>query len=130
MKWKPYPRYRESGVEWLGCTPAHWQTKRLRFACDLNPRKTEVSWLPDDTEVSFLPMEMIGEDGSLDLSDTRTIDSVWQGYTYFRDGDVILAKITPCFENGKGARPRGHWRRSLPALRMARGQGRVGCQME
>ncbi len=25
------------------------------------------------------------------------------GYTYFRDGDIVIAKITPCFENGKGA---------------------------
>jgi len=59
--------------------------------------------LPSEMEVSFLPMECIGEDGRLSLEKTRTIEQVRQGYTYFQDEDVILAKITPCFENGKGA---------------------------
>ena len=48
-------------------------------------------------------MEAIGEDGSIDLSRERTIADVGEGYTFVRDGDVVLAKITPCFENGKGA---------------------------
>jgi type I restriction enzyme S subunit len=52
-------------------------------------------------------MESIGEDGTLSLDQTRTLAQVSQGYTYFRDGDVIVAKITPCFENGKGALCRG-----------------------
>jgi len=48
-------------------------------------------------------MEAIGEDGSVSLDQTRSIGEVQTGYTYFRDGDVAFAKITPCFENGKGA---------------------------
>ena len=48
-------------------------------------------------------MEAIGEQGTLDLSDMREIEEVSSGYTQFFDGDVIVAKITPCFENGKGA---------------------------
>jgi type I restriction enzyme S subunit len=48
-------------------------------------------------------MEAIGEDGTLDLHRTRSLAEVETGYTYFRDGDVTVAKITPCFENGKGA---------------------------
>jgi type I restriction enzyme, S subunit len=48
-------------------------------------------------------MERISEDGSLVLEEVRTIAQVQQGFTYFRNEDVILAKITPCFENGKGA---------------------------
>ena len=48
-------------------------------------------------------MEAIGEDGSLDLSAVRDRAAVEKGYTLFFDGDVIVAKITPCFENGKGA---------------------------
>lgn len=80
-----------------------WQEKPLRFLCHLNPTKSEVSHLPEHTEVSFIPMEAVGEFGGLDLSQSRTIESVLQGYTYFRDGDVLIAKITPCFENGKGS---------------------------
>lgn len=59
------------------------------------------------SQVSFLPMEAIGEQGSLDLSGTRERNDVMTGYTEFFDGDVVVAKITPCFENGKGALVKG-----------------------
>jgi len=48
-------------------------------------------------------MESVGEHGGLDLSTSKPLSDVLNGYTYFRDGDVLVAKITPCFENGKGA---------------------------
>lgn len=48
-------------------------------------------------------MDAVGELGGLRLDDERPLDDVYSGYTYFRDGDVVVAKITPCFENGKGA---------------------------
>jgi len=102
-KWRPYPAYKDSGVEWLGEIPDHWEVKRLKFTSQVNPSKSDISHLPIDTEVSFLPMERIGEDGTTSLEETRLIEQVRQGYTYFQDGDVIIAKITPCFENGKGA---------------------------
>jgi len=102
-KWQPYPAYKDSGVEWLGEIPDHWEVKRLKFTSQVNPSKSDISHLPIDTEVSFLPMERIGEDGTTSLEETRLIEQVRQGYTYFQDGDVIIAKITPCFENGKGA---------------------------
>ena len=48
-------------------------------------------------------MEAVGDDGTLNLEKERAIGEVESGYTYFRNGDVTVAKITPCFENGKGA---------------------------
>ncbi len=48
-------------------------------------------------------MEAVGEYGGLDLSQTARLSDVAKGYTYFGDGDVVVAKITPCFENWKGA---------------------------
>lgn len=99
----PNAPLKDSGVAWLGDVPAHWSCKRLRFVVDLNPSKTEIKDIDPDTAVSFLPMESIGDDGSLSLEHTRPIRDVLSGYTYFRNGDVTLAKITPCFENGKGA---------------------------
>ena len=98
-----YPKYKDSGVEWLGEVPEHWQVKRLRFVCKINPSKSEIKELARDSLVSFLPMEAIGNDGSLDLDREKTILEVESGYTFFRNGDVVIAKITPCFENGKGA---------------------------
>jgi type I restriction enzyme S subunit len=98
-----YPRYKDSGVEWLGEVPENWETRRLRFVAEINPSKSETSELDRESLVSFLPMEAIGEDGTLDLDREKTLREVETGYTFFRDGDVALAKITPCFENGKRA---------------------------
>ena len=102
-----YPEYRDSSLEWLGPAPTHWPIKRLRFVAELNPSKSELARVDRATEVSFVPMEAISEDGSICLERTRPIAEVETGYTFFRDGDVTLAKITPCFENGKGALMRG-----------------------
>ncbi|MFC5300888.1 restriction endonuclease subunit S [Azospira restricta] len=107
MSFPRYPEYKDSGVEWLREVPAHWGVKRLRFVADLNPSKSELASFDRSFEVSFLPMEAIGDDGSLNLERTRPIGEVETGYTYFREGDVTVAKITPCFENGKGAVMRG-----------------------
>jgi len=75
----------------------------MRFLVNRQPSAQQQRRLAESQEVSFLPMEGIGEDGQLDLSTTRDRASVANGYTQFFDGDVIVAKITPCFENGKGA---------------------------
>ncbi len=99
-----YAEYKDSGVEWLGKVPMHWEVGPLRRRIDLNPSKSEIDGKYVDEQVSFLPMEAIGECGEIDLSRTRSIADVSGGYTYFREGDVTFAKITPCFENGKGAR--------------------------
>lgn len=53
------------------------------------------------TLVSFVPMASVGEDGSLNVREMRPLSDVKKGFTYFENGDVLIAKITPCFENGK-----------------------------
>ncbi len=101
---QPYPTYKPSGIDWLGDIPKHWDVRRLKQVALLNPSRTEArATLPDYTPVVFLPMERVGEDGGIDQSETRSAHEVWNGFTYFRWGDVLVAKITPCFENGKGA---------------------------
>jgi len=107
MSFPRYPKYKDSGVEWLGQVPEHWDVKRLRFVAELNPSKSEVNNLSRDTSISFLPMDAIGDAGTLRLDQEKAISEVESGYTYFRDGDVTVAKITPCYENGKGALMRG-----------------------
>jgi len=107
MSFPRYPKYKASGVEWLGDVPQGWEVKRLRFVANLNPSKSEISDLDGGTAVSFLPMEAVGDDGTLTLDKEKTIAELETGYTYFRDGDVTIAKITPCYENGKGALMRG-----------------------
>ena len=102
-RFPPYPKYRDSSVEWLGEIPAHWDVRRLRFVVGTSISKKEVSHLAPETEVSFVPMEAVHEYGGIDLDSRKSLSEVVEGYTYFRNGDVIVAKITPCFENGKGA---------------------------
>ena len=98
----PAAPMKNSGVEWLGDVPAHWEVKRLRFTLNLNPVKSELN-IPEDTLVSFIPMEAVNFDKDLTLTEERNLDEVYKGYTYFKNDDVVLAKITPCFENGKSA---------------------------
>ena len=101
---KPYPAYKDSGIEWLGRVPSHWEVRRLKQVAKINPGRAESRNLLDENGLAvFLPMEKVSENGTIDTSDIRSIALLWNGFTYFKRGDVIVAKITPCFENGKGA---------------------------
>ncbi len=100
----PNVRLKPSGVEWLGEVPAHWEMWRLKHAATLNPSRAESrSSLMPATAVTFLPMERVRSDGRIDPQEIIPASKVWKGFTYFRKNDVLVAKITPCFENGKGA---------------------------
>lgn len=94
---------KDSGIDWLKKIPADWNLRRLKLTSKVNPAKSKIKDIKDGIKVSFLPMEYVGENGELNLSLIKQICEVYQGYTYCQDGDVIVAKITPCFENGKGA---------------------------
>lgn len=97
MTFPAYPAYRDSGLEWLGEVPEHWKLTPIKHLALLNPRK---SGFDGDTGqlCSFLPMEKL-KTGVLQLDEERPIEDVIGGYTYFEDGDVLQAKVTPCFEN-------------------------------
>jgi len=100
----PKVQFKHSGVEWIGDIPEHWEATKLKRVVSFNPSKSEARANPaDEKKVVFLPMENISVNGDIDCSEKRTLSEVWNGFTYFRRGDVVVAKITPCFENGKGA---------------------------
>jgi restriction endonuclease S subunit len=94
---------KDSEVDWLGEVPEHWEVARLRFSIKSNPVKSEIDDIERDDMVSFVPMDAVGEYGGIRLCTNKILDDVYDGYTYFRNNDVVIAKITPCFENGKGA---------------------------
>jgi type I restriction enzyme, S subunit len=55
-----------------------------------------------DKLVDFLPMSAVNAElTTVCATEQRQFSEVHKGYTNFADGDVLLAKITPCFENGK-----------------------------
>jgi type I restriction enzyme, S subunit len=79
-----------------------WEVKKLGKICEINPRIALDSNLSDDLEVTFLPMKCVQEmTGKLDLSLFEKVSHVKTGYTPFKNGDLLFAKITPCMENGK-----------------------------
>ena len=76
--------------------------QKLEELVEFMPSKDELKNTPADTEVSFVPMSVLNTfDNYFEPKETRPLSEVISGYTYFRDGDVLLAKISPCFENGK-----------------------------
>jgi len=99
----PNVKLKDSGVEWLGEIPEHWEVKKLKYLSIINPTK-DISKEKDLSEsVVFLPMEKVKETGIIDCEIKKPISTLLNGFTFFRKNDVIVAKITPCFENGKGA---------------------------
>ena len=78
--------------------PENWTWSSLNQIGEINPRNEA----PDNLEVSFVPMSGISQlySGSI-IAETRLWGSIKQGFTHFAEGDIVLAKITPCFENGK-----------------------------
>ncbi len=81
-----------------------WGVKKMEDICYINPNKSELKNLSNDLEVSFIPMNAVDEiTGSIVSQKIKLLGEVKKGYTYFKEGDVLFAKITPCMENGKSA---------------------------
>jgi len=79
-----------------------WPRVPVEQVAFVNPRNDDIRALDDQALVSFVPMQCVSEEtASITLRETRTYAEVKRGYTSFREGDVLFAKITPCMENGK-----------------------------
>jgi len=83
----------------LGIIPQEWEVKKLGDITEINPSKEEVS----SQFVTFLAMSDVSEHGGVIKENIVHKSSIKPGLTSFKRGDIIIAKITPCFENGKGA---------------------------
>ncbi len=79
---------------------------RLRFICSVNPQTIEWHKFSDDDEIAFLPLEAVWP-RNLDMSRMRSKHAVSTGYTRFKEGDVIVPKITPTFEGDRSTRVEG-----------------------
>lgn len=84
----------------IGILPEEWQIKRLKEIADINPRKKRIN---ENELVSFIAMSDVSEAAKVINSSNRLFKEVEKGFTAFVDSDILVAKITPCFENGKGA---------------------------
>lgn len=93
----PEVEMKESGVGWIGEIPKHWEVKKLKYIGNINPKKSEIN-ISKEKECTFIPMEKLRTD-KLNLDEIKIIKDVYNSYTYFKEGDILLAKVTPCFEN-------------------------------
>lgn len=91
---KRYSEYKDSGVKWIGEIPGHWDTPRIKSVAIFNPSKSTVNY----QKVGYAPMDCIRcgniTAGIIDYKKLPT------GLTYFENEDIVVAKVTPCFENG------------------------------
>jgi type I restriction enzyme S subunit len=74
-----------------------WKAIPLRYVCELNP-SVAFDGFNEDDDLTFLPMDRV-ESGYF-IPNTDKLSKYASSYTAFEDGDIVLAKVTPCFENG------------------------------
>ncbi len=91
----PNAPLKDSGIEWIGEIPEHWGIERLKNRISFNP-SNDLSNISIDTEVSYMPMECL-RTGSI-ISKSAPYNNV-ASYTPFANEDIVMAKVTPCFEN-------------------------------
>lgn len=81
-----------------------WDSHRLSSFCLTNPGKEVLSSLDDSFVMSFIEMSSVNNNGYIEHTEDKLLGELKHGsYTLFQEGDIIIAKITPCMENGKCA---------------------------
>ncbi|MCF2736541.1 restriction endonuclease subunit S [Bacteroides caecigallinarum] len=91
-----YDKYKDSGIAWIREIPEHWEIKRLKNVSDFNPQNDQS--ISNFSEVGYLPMERL-KNGYM-LPSVINVYNLTQGLTFFKENDIVMAKVTPCFENG------------------------------
>jgi type I restriction enzyme S subunit len=90
MTWKPYSAYKDIGIEWFGDTPAHWESKRLKYCVSLINEKVDGS----HTELQYTGLENIESwTGRIIPSEEQKISEGQP--TLFKSGDVLFCKLRP-----------------------------------
>ena len=79
-----------------------WQKIKLSDVVEFDPPTPRNGAFEDSVMADFLPMAAVDSDSLVArATEQRPIGTLVSGFTYFRTSDVLVAKITPCFENGK-----------------------------
>jgi type I restriction enzyme S subunit len=104
MKKKKAEPLRDVEMPDAGELPEGWRYATILDVCEVNPPKPSKDFLAADAPVTFVPMPAVdAELGAITNPEKQPFLKVRNGFSSFRDGDVIMAKITPCMENGKAA---------------------------
>ena len=96
-------RYRQITLK-----PSEFPFARIGEVCLVNPRMSQPGDFDARMDVSFVPMADVNEHQmTFQPLHKRTFSETSSSHTYFEENDVLLAKVTPCFENGKAGVARG-----------------------
>ena len=90
-------KMKDSGIEWIGEIPEGWEITRLKYLADFEPT-CDTSYLTDESKITYTPMECVKNGGFENRS--AFYGNLSHTLTPFQNGDIAMAKVTPCFENG------------------------------
>lgn len=94
----------KAALEAIFNSPSTTKDSILSLCKVINPSKSEIRNLNDEDMISFVDMASLSNDGYIINMVDKKYAMVRNGsYTYFANGDILIAKITPCMENGKCA---------------------------
>ena len=93
---------KNSGIEWIGEIPDNWNITTIKYACVFSPKCSKIVGLGIENEITYTPMEYI-KNGYY-IQNTKIIADIPSSLTMYEEGDIVMAKVTPCFENGNIAR--------------------------
>ncbi len=90
-------KMKETGLTWLKEIPEEWQISKIKYVATLSPN-CDHSELTPDSVITYTPMEYI-KNGAF-INNTEMYGNVPASLTPYQEGDIAMAKVTPCFENG------------------------------
>lgn len=88
---------KDSGIEWIGEIPANWGVSKIKFVADFEPC-CDFGGISSNDRIAYAPMECVKQ-GVYEARDVL-YGEVSHSLTPFQNGDIVMAKVTPCFENG------------------------------
>jgi type I restriction enzyme S subunit len=92
-RFRPYPEYKDSGIEWLGKIPVHWEVERLKCLATLNDEALAESTDPD-LEISYVDISSVDALKGITTTDVFTFEKApTRARRIVRDGDVIISTV-------------------------------------
>ncbi len=92
-----YKEYKDSGISWIGKFPKEWAVGKLKHHAQLAPHCCNKPQNPE-TEIEYTPMEYIKQ--GYFIPNSSRASKLPTSLTEYEEGDIVMAKVTPCFENG------------------------------
>jgi len=93
MKFLPYPKYKASGVEWLGNVPEHWEVKRLKYCASINDEVLPETVSPD-YELQYVDIGGVNSIDGITVAEKIVFENApSRARRKVRDGDTIISTV-------------------------------------